>query len=100
MEFQKKYMKSCDQFGMKKIHIWLVKCTKCGYEFEHIFHASDILRPHMFNELRFKCIKCGKSAFDPVRSLGTYDRDEFIREHPDIDINSIQDFSNDPSAEA
>ena len=85
---------------MKKIHIWLVKCTKCGYEFEHIVHASDILRPHMFNELRFKCIKCGKSGFDPVRLLGTYDRDEFIREHPDIDINSIQDFSNDPSAEA
>ena len=85
---------------MKKIHIWLVKCVKCGYEFEHICHASDMLRPHIFNDLRFKCIKCGESAFDPIKSLGSFDRDQFIREHPDIDINSIHDFSEDISTES
>ncbi len=85
---------------MKKIHIWLVKCVKCGYEFEHIFHASDMLRPHIFNDLRFKCIKCGESAFDPIKSLGSFDRDQFIREHPDIDINSIHDFSEDINTES
>ena len=52
------------------VHIWEVKCKYCGTQFEHIFRAGDILRPHVFNDLRFKCIKCGKVGYDPVRSIG------------------------------
>lgn len=77
----------------KKVHIWKVSCKKCGTEFEHVFRAEDILRPHIFNELMMRCPKCGSTAFDPVAPLGKQTLEEWQNEHPGVDINSLPDHS-------
>lgn len=82
----------------KKVHIWLVKCKFCGYEFKHIFTARDILRPHIFNDLDFTCPQCGRTGYDPVRSLGKQTLQEWQNEHPDLDIKQLPDYDyNDDS---
>ncbi|MCL5787982.1 MAG: hypothetical protein M1581_05165 [Candidatus Thermoplasmatota archaeon] len=77
----------------KMVHIWEVKCKYCGTQFEHIFRADDILRPHIFNDLRFKCIKCGKVGYDPVRSIGKMTLDEWQEKHPELNLEDLPDYS-------
>lgn len=46
---------------------YVVKCRACGAEFEHDLTWTDVFRPHIFNELTFKCPKCGKTEFDTLQ---------------------------------
>ncbi|MCL4444458.1 MAG: hypothetical protein AAE986_06215 [Thermoplasmataceae archaeon] len=77
----------------KKVHIVRVKCRYCGTEFDHIFKAGDLLRPHFFDELRFTCIKCGKTGFDHVRNVGKMTLDEWQLQHPGLNIEDLPDYS-------
>lgn len=77
----------------KKVHLWQVRCKKCGTTFEHVFKAEDILRPHIWNELELKCPKCGSIAFDPVHMLGKETLEQWQTEHPGMDINQLPDHS-------
>lgn len=77
----------------KFVHIWQIKCRDCGNVFDHIFRARDILRPHIFTLLSFKCPKCGASAFDPVKSLGKLTLEDWKAQHPDLDLESLPDYS-------
>ncbi|GGM77914.1 hypothetical protein GCM10007108_15150 [Thermogymnomonas acidicola] len=76
----------------KYVHVWEVECNHCHGKFEHVFRASDILRPHVFNELLFQCPLCGSKAFDPVRPLGKYSRDEWVREHGDKAFSDLPEY--------
>ncbi|MDS0256401.1 hypothetical protein ApAK_01715 [Thermoplasmatales archaeon AK] len=53
-----------------------------------MFRASDILRPHIFNNLLFTCPACGAKRFDPVTPLGKFSEDEWMKEHG---LNSLKD---------
>lgn len=77
----------------KKVHIWQVQCKNCGEVFEHIFVASDILKPHIFNLLSMKCPKCGDVKFDPVKSLEKITLEEWKIQHPEINISDLPDHS-------
>lgn len=77
----------------KKVHIWKVKCKNCGETFDHIFVASDILKPHIFNELSMKCPKCGMVKFDPVSPSGKMTLQEWQTEHPDMNLSDLPDHS-------
>ena len=77
----------------KMVHIWEVKCKYCCTQFEHVFRASDILRPHIFNDLRFKCIKCDKVGYDPVRSIGKMTPEEWQEKHPELKLEDLPDYS-------
>ncbi len=68
-------------------------CRKCHKEFEHIFRARDLLRPHIFNELAFKCPDCGATEFDPISPKGKYTLEEWKQMHPDLDLESLPDYS-------
>lgn len=77
----------------KKVHIYQVKCNKCGTEFEHIFRASDLFRPHMFTSVDFKCPSCGQTGLDQTKSIGKLTLQEWQQEHPELDINNLPDYS-------
>lgn len=77
----------------KMVHVWQIRCSDCGQEFEHIFRARDILRPHMLTSLVFKCPSCGKNSFDPVKPMGKFTLQQWQSEHPDLDINNLPDYS-------
>ncbi len=77
----------------KKVHIVKVKCKYCGAEFDHIFRAGDLLRPHVFNQLRFTCIKCGKTGFDYVKKVGKMSLTEWQSQHPELNIEDLPDYS-------
>lgn len=77
----------------KMVHIFQVKCTHCGSEFEHIFRARDVFKPHIFNSIDFKCPSCGKSGFDLTKALGKFTLQEWQKEHPDLDMNNLPDYS-------
>lgn len=77
----------------KMVHIWKIRCTACQAEFEHIFRARDILRPHIFMNLDFTCPKCGAMKFDPVSPIGKESLEEWKIKHPDLDIEKLPDYS-------
>ena len=52
-----------------------------------------MLRPHIFNDLRFKCIKCGKAGYDPVRSIGKMTLEEWQEKHPELKLEDLPDYS-------
>lgn len=78
---------------LKKVHIWEVQCRNCGTHFEHVFVASDILKPHILNLLEMKCPKCGDVKFDPVKSLEKLSLEEWKLKYPEIDISTLPDHS-------
>ncbi len=79
---------------MKKVvHVWQVQCKNCGENFDHIFVASDVLKPHIFNLLSMKCPKCGETKFDPIKSLEKLPLEEWKIEHPELDISRLPDHS-------
>lgn len=75
------------------IHVWRIKCKSCDHYFEHIFRAKDLLRPHVFNDVRFSCPVCGNKAFDPVESTRKMTEEEWQAMHPDKNLNDLQDNS-------
>ncbi len=77
----------------KKVHKWKILCKNCGTEFEHIFVASDLFKPHIFNELALKCPKCGATKFDPVRLDGKETLEQWQVEHPELNIKDLPDHS-------
>ncbi|MHB1439832.1 MAG: FmdB family zinc ribbon protein [Cuniculiplasma sp.] len=77
----------------KYVHIWIVKCANCGNNFEHIFRARDILKPHIFNELLFKCPSCGARKFDLVKPLKKEQEDQWKEEHPNLRLEDLPDYS-------
>lgn len=77
----------------KKVHVWQVKCKNCGETFEHIFVATDLFKPHIFNELSMKCPKCGSVKFDPVQPLSKEPIEQWKMEHPDLNIADLPDHS-------
>lgn len=77
----------------KKVHIWKVQCKSCGAEFEHIFVATDLFKPHIFNELSMKCPQCGSVKFDPIHMAGKEPLEQWQNEHPDMKISDLPDHS-------
>lgn len=77
----------------KKVHIWEVQCKNCGETFQHVFVASDILKPHIFNQLSMRCPNCGEVKFDPIKSLEKLSLDEWKTQHPELDISNLPDHS-------
>ncbi len=77
----------------KKVHKWKIKCKNCGIEFEHIFVATDLFKPHIFNKLTMTCPSCGSTNFDPIRLDGKESLEEWQAAHPDLNIKSLPDHS-------
>ncbi len=77
----------------KKVHIWSIKCVSCGTVFEHVFRYTDILRPHIFNDISFKCPQCGATHMDPVKPLGKETLEDWQKQHPDLNLNDLPDYS-------
>lgn len=77
----------------KKVHIWKVRCKSCGEEFEHVFVASDILKPHVFNDMPMECPKCKKTTWDLVQALKKEPLEQWQQEHPDLNIKDLPDHS-------
>lgn len=77
----------------KKVHILEVECNKCGTTFQHIFVATDLFKPHMFNELDMKCPKCGQKGFDVVHLAGKQTLEEWQQSHPGMNIKDLPDHS-------
>jgi DNA-directed RNA polymerase subunit RPC12/RpoP len=82
----------------KYIHIWKVHCSKCGKDFQHIFRARDMLKPHVFNDLLMKCPYCGNTSFDTVSSAGKLTEQEWKEEHPELEIDQLPDYSYSDTA--
>ena len=82
----------------RMVHIWKIRCSSCSNEFLHEFRASDILRPHIFAELYFKCPICGKKAFDQVRPQGKMHEEEWREKHADMSVSDLQDHGQEPSS--
>lgn len=78
----------------KYVHVWLIKCNACNRDFEHIFKAKDILRPHIFNELLFTCPSCGAKKFDLVKPEKKVTLEEWESEHPETGLKDVPDYSN------
>lgn len=76
----------------KFVHIWEIKCSSCGNNFLHEFRALDIMRPHVFADLYFKCPECGKSGFDHVKPVGKLSLEEWKEKHPDMGIEDIPEY--------
>lgn len=77
----------------KKVHKWKIQCKSCGAEFEHIFVATDLFKPHIFNELALTCPKCGSTKFDPVHLDGKEPLEQWQAEHPDLNVKDLPDHS-------
>ena len=77
----------------KMVHIWKVHCNKCGADFEHVFRARDILKPHIFNELTMKCPKCGNTSFDTVVPVSKMTLSQWELQHPELKLEDLPDYS-------
>lgn len=77
----------------KKVHIWKVVCKSCGETFDHIFVATDLFKPHIFNELSMTCPKCHSTKFDPIRPVGKETLEQWQVEHPELKISDLPDHS-------
>ena len=77
----------------KKVHKWKIKCKNCGIEFEHIFVATDLFKPHIFNKLTMTCPSCGSTNFDPIHLDGKESLEEWQAAHPDLNIKNLPDHS-------
>lgn len=77
----------------KMVHVWKIKCRSCGAEFEHVFRARDVFKPHIFNSLELRCPKCGSVNFDPVTPSGKETLENWKMQHPDLNLDSLPDYS-------
>lgn len=75
------------------IHVWRIRCKSCNHEFEHIFRGRDVLRPHVFNDVRFSCPICGNKSYDPVESTRKMTLEEWQAMHPDKNMDDLPDSS-------
>ncbi len=78
----------------KMVHIWEVHCSSCGNNFKHEFRATDILRPHIFASLYFKCPSCGAGSFDKVTPIGKLTLDDWQKEHPDMGVGDLPEYGD------
>lgn len=76
----------------KMVHIWEITCSSCGKTFLHEFRAEDILRPHEFANLYFKCPSCGQRHFDLVKPTGKMSMEEWKEKHTDMGIEDIPEY--------
>ena len=76
----------------KMVHVWQIKCSSCGEVFLHEFRAIDILRPHVFAELYFRCPSCGKKSFDSVTPTGKMTEEEWREEHPNGSLSDLPEY--------
>ncbi len=82
----------------KMVHIWDIHCSSCGNTFQHEFRAMDILRPHVFANLYFKCPSCGKGSFDHITPIGKMDLEEWKGKHPDMGIEDLPEYEGETSS--
>jgi ribosomal protein S27AE len=76
----------------QQVHIWEITCASCGEKFLHEFRAADLLRPHVFASLYFKCPKCGKGTFDHVATVGKMSIEEWEEKHPDGSVHDLPEY--------
>ncbi|MCL4480048.1 MAG: Zn-ribbon domain-containing protein [Candidatus Thermoplasmatota archaeon] len=79
---------------VKYVHVWRIHCNACNSDFEHVFQARDILRPHIFNELLFTCPSCGAKKFDLVRPEKKETLEQWKADHPETDLKDVPDYSH------